>query len=209
MRHRARRSQVDGSLGILDVLMKAYRGDGAPAPDAINVLDCVECGAWFPTFEALSKHVLLRHDPLHTKRSTLEREDQEDMAKKKKGGRIPASSGGARTSTQAGKIPRSDESGGGEFNPFLKAKDVGKLGSRASLTLTGKVRISEGGQFGTQIIAECKLNGSVYDWPVKLNTPNHRWLEENLGVKTAQWKGKKVPVIVLNNLGNDYVAVQR
>ena len=194
--------------------MKAYRGDGSPTPDAINVLDCVECGSWFPTFEALSKHVLLRHDPLMTKRKTLEREDREDqdaMAKKRgKGkGRIPQSKGTTRTTTAAGKIPRSDESGGGDFNPFLKARDVGKLGTKATLTLTGKVRISEGGQFGTQIISEVRLNGSMYDWPVKLNTPNHRWLEENLGVKTSSWKGKKVPIIILNNLGNDCVAVER
>lgn len=192
--------------------MKAWRGDGSPTPDAINVLDCVECGAWFPTFDLLAKHVLLRHDPLMTKRTTLEREDREDAMAKKRGkasGRIPQSKGGARTpATTAGRIPRSDESQGGKFNPFLKAKDIGKLGSKATLTLTGKVRVQEG-QFGTQIIAEAKHNGSVYDWPVKLNTPNHRWLEENLGLNTARWKGKKVRVMVLENLGNAYIAVER
>lgn len=193
--------------------MKAWRGDGSPTPDAINVLDCAECGAWFPTFEALSKHVLLRHDPLQTKRTTLEREDREDAMAKKRGkgkNRIPQSKGATRTpAVNAGKIPRSDDTGGGEFNPFLKARDVGKLGTKATLTLTGKVRISEGGQFGTQIIAGVKLNGSEYDWAVKLNTPNHRWLEENCGLNTKAWKGKKVRVIILNNLGNDYVAVER
>ena len=128
--------------------------------------------------------------------------------------RIPKSKGKTKSTTSAstGRIPASTKNTTGQtdFNPFLKAANIGRgsIGERATLVLTGNVRVTDS-DFGEQIVAEVKHGRSMFDWGVKMNTPNHRYLEENFGVETKRWKGKKVPVIVKENMGRLYIAIER
>ena len=108
---------------------------------------------------------------------------------------------------RAGEIPAPDASQNTDFNTFLKADDIGKLGAEASLVLTGETRIVDGA-FGEQIVCEVKYGREVYDWPVKVNSPNHRLLFERFGAKMAKWRGP-VKVTIKNFANKDYIAVQR
>ena len=108
-----------------------------------------------------------------------------------------------------GKIPKADRAKGSDLPPFIKPGDVGdSVGDTGVLVLTGDVRVQDS-QFGTQIIADVKLNGDVYSWGIKLNSPNHRWLEDRVGSDSGKWRGKKIPVTVRENLGRAYLAIDR
>ena len=109
------------------------------------------------------------------------------------GGRIPAST-------------REEERK--DFNPFLRATDIGDLDSTAQLELTGVARVVDG-NFGEQIIAEVRYQRKLYDWPIKIDSPNHRRLEDAVGLDTRRWKGRRVSVTIKNNMGRDYIAVDR
>ena len=129
------------------------------------------------------------------------------MAKKQ----IPASTRTTKTASGSGsgRIPSANRDGGGEFNPFLRADIIGRaVGNTAVATLTGQARVVEG-QFGTQIMAEVKVNGDLYDWPVKLDSANHAILEDAAGTDPAKWRGKKLTLTVKEYLGKHYVAAAR
>lgn len=183
---------------------RAWRGDGAPRQDAVNTLDCPDCGSWFPTFDALARHVTARHNPLMLGADAPKKATTPMKMK-------PSTRTTASPRERTGRIPSADRSGGAsDFNPFLKAEHIGRgrLGDTAIIVLTGAARVTES-QFGEQILAEGKVNGTLYDWAIKLNSPNHRYIEDTLGLESEKWRGKKVPLVVKENLGRLYVAVER
>ena len=198
--------------------MKAYRGYGSPHRDSVNDLDCTECGGWFPTFTALAEHV----KKIHTKpessgmwpsrASHYKEENREQEEREKNMPQLPRSNRPAahksKSARQAGRIPGATNTQSNDYNPFLNAAVIGGFGAKAKLTLTGNARMTDG-QFGEQIVAEVRFGRATYDWGIKLNTPNHRWLEDNLGLNTARWKNKIVPVEIKENMGRDYIAIAR
>jgi uncharacterized C2H2 Zn-finger protein len=192
--------------------MKAYRGDGEPQRTDAHTLDCPECSSWFSGFKDLAEHVkrahtASRHAPAAQQaldHFALTSEDAEPMRMPAANRQAPA----ARTSSST-TIPRANrEQQNTDYNAFLKAEFIGKVGKQATLTLTGNARSVES-QFGEQIIVEVKHRGNVYDWGIKLNSPNHRLLEDFVGTETTRWRGKKIDVTVRENLGRDYIAIDK
>lgn len=87
-----------------------------------------------------------------------------------------------------GTIPKSEAGeAGGDFNPFLRTV-LHKVGQKMKVTLTGNMRLTES-QFGAQIMVEVKAGGKLYDFPVRVDSPNHRKLE-TFGTNSRKWKGK-------------------
>lgn len=129
------------------------------------------------------------------------------MAAKKKTAR-----GKLGAATNSGKIPApesSDKQANAEFNAFLKADDIGKIGATAALTFTGECRIADSG-FGEQLIAEVKLGREHFDWGITLNTPNHRMLYERFGDNPKRWRNKRASVVVkMSRQNRPYIAVAR
>lgn len=201
--------------------MKAYRGYGAPTRDSINDLDCPQCGGWFPSFTALADHVTTIHavtdvrDMRLTGRQIMDQQEHETLTQHNKErddmAQLPRSTrlADARTpKASIGRIPGVSREESNNYNPFLKAAHIGHVGATAKLTLTGNVRMSDG-QFGEQIIVEVRLGRVTYDLAIKLNSPNHRELEDALGLQTARWKNKSIAVEVKEHMGLDYIAIQR
>jgi len=126
--------------------------------------------------------------------------------------KLPSSGGNASRKsagkTQAGRIPGASREQSNDYNAFLKPGDIGKLGSTAKLTLTGEARMASG-TFGDQIVAEVKLGRVLYDWSIKLNSPNHREVEDRFGLNTAKWRNKVIGVEVKLHMDREYIAVQR
>lgn len=104
-------------------------------------------------------------------------------------------------------LPEPEADGAGEFNEFLKAKDIGKLGAEATLVFTGESRLADGG-FGEQLVCEVKYGRKVYDYAIKLSSPSYRILFERFGKNPAKWRGS-VKVTIKNFMNKDYVAVAR
>jgi len=186
---------------------RAYRGDGSLTRDAINVLDCAECGIWFPTFERLAIHVANHHDPLLSKRQPAPTPaplpvESPAMAKKTartttapratRGGRIPAPSGDAQSS----------------FSPFLKAENIGDVGTRGTITLKGEPRVVDG-DFGEQIVIPVRFKGTQYDWGVTIDSVNHRMLHDRFGANSKKWAGPVKVTVKLSRQGRNYIAVER
>lgn len=106
-----------------------------------------------------------------------------------------------------GKLPKPETDGAGEFNPFIKAQDIGKLGAEATLTFTGESRLADGG-FGEQLVCEVKYGRQVYDYAIKLTSPSYRILFERFGADATKWRGA-VKVTIKNFMNKDYIAVAR
>lgn len=191
--------------------------DGAARRDSINDLDCIACGRWFPTFDRLAKHMYARHgspsplsaarikgvqtDPAEPIVQSAALHEDEAMAKKKvakrsaSGGGIPA--------------PRKVKNGESDFNPFLKAQNIGKkAGTTGALVLTGKARMADG-DFGEQIICETKFGRDVFDWGITVDSPNHRMLFDRFGKDPKKWRGTVNVVIKVSTQGRPYIAVMR
>ena len=176
---------------------------GERTRDKQNDLDCIECGRWFPTFDRLARHMAARHGrptpnlpgdvELPEKQSPVRR-TQTAMAKKTK-------------APKRGMLPTPEADGAGEFNAFIKANDIGKLGAEATLTFTGESRLADGG-FGEQLVCEVKYGRQVYDYAIKLSSPSYRILFERFGKDPAKWRGA-VKVTIKNFMNKDYIAVAR
>lgn len=177
-------------------------------------LDCIMCGRWFPTFDRLAKHMYAKHGP-----PTLTSEPVLEQAWGKHSGTANFSLDpyrGMETTTVAktktapkrgAMLPEPEADGAGEFNEFLKAKDIGKLGAEATLVFTGESRLADGG-FGEQLVCEVKYGRKVYDYAIKLSSPSYRILFERFGKNPAKWRGS-VKVTIKNFMNKDYVAVAR
>ena len=185
--------------------MKAYRGYGAPNRSALNELDCPDCGGWFHSFDALAAHVKKIHSqPSRPAFVPVTETSEDDM-------RLPASTRAAATKparAASGRIPGSSREASNDYNPFLKAADIGPLGSTAKLTLTGNVRMSSS-NFGDQIVVEARIGKLTFDYGVKVNSPNHRELEDTLGLNAAKWRNKVIAVEVKEHMNREYIAIVR
>lgn len=98
-----------------------------------------------------------------------------------------------------------------EFNAFLNAKHIGKVGAKATLILTGEARMVDS-QFGPQIVASVKLGKLSYDWGIRIDSPNHRILYDRFSAKPKTWKNKKVRVTVnppMQKGMHPYIAIER
>jgi len=190
--------------------VKAYRGDGWPSRDDEHTLDCPDCGSWFAGFADLAAHVTRVHatsshavSAQHVIDYIEERET--DMKMPSASRPTPARSEKASATT----IPSANrEQQNSDYNPFLKSEHIGKVGKVAELVLTGSARAVDS-QYGAQIVIEVKHRKSTFDWGIKLNSPNHRLLEDFVGTDTNKWRGKRINVTVRENLGRDYIAIDR
>lgn len=180
---------------------------GERTRDKINDLDCIECGRWFPTFDRLARHMAARHGrPTPNEPGDVELPPKNNPVRKhrpmakaktapkrKAGGGIPAPSANAENS---------------EFNAFLKASDIGKVGATASLLLTGETRVVDG-NFGEQIVNEVKLGRTVYDWAITIDSVNHRMLFDRFGKDPKKWRGKVAVEVKMSRQNREYIACQR
>lgn len=175
-------------------------------------LDCIMCGRWFPTFDRLAKHMYAKHGP-----PTPTSDPQLEQAWGKHSGAAnfsPDPYRGMETAVakkakapKRGMLPTPEADGAGEFNAFIKANDIGKLGAEATLTFTGESRLADGG-FGEQLVCEVKYGRQVYDYAIKLSSPSYRILFERFGKDPAKWRGA-VKVTIKNFMNKDYIAVAR
>lgn len=201
--------------------------DGSKVKDAINDLDCIYCKPkrYFRSFDHLAKHMYARHGPPTPATQTHEGWSRfsgvatnvnqvpftgkaTNVAKRKSVQRNSVKPPAARATRRGGGIPAPVASGNEtEYNPFIKAADIGDIDAEAVLTLTGKVRIADSG-FGEQVICEVKYDGDTYDWGFKVNGANHRQLFKRFGSNEKLWRGR-VNVTIKEFNGNPYIAVDR
>jgi hypothetical protein len=116
------------------------------------------------------------------------------MAKRIRGSQIPPSTQG-------------DESADAPtYSPFLKVEhlDQGK-----AFQLTGWARELDG-QYGKQIVAEVVQTGTgvVYDFAVKVGSPNHRELHERFGADPMKWRGT-IDLTKKAGMRGPYIVIER
>src|SRR3972149_966880 len=141
------------------------------------MLDCLFCGERYADFSDLAFHVTYRCDRApHSIVSRRAREQKSPPII-----RVP-SRRPTPAPRQASGIPRSHEQTGGDFPSFLRPTDIGKgkLGARAKLAFVASVPARTiTSNFGRdQFVLRVKLNGKVYDWPINLDSGNHRRLDD-------------------------------
>lgn len=115
---------------------------------------------------------------------------------------MPKPSGRSNGSYNGGSLPE-PEGGTGQGNPFFKASMLKK--GKNKLQFLGKVRDAGPNSF-SDLQAEVKFNGKVFDLGIKLSSGNYRRLYEQFGANPNKWKG-----IVLAEkgeyLGKEYVKI--
>lgn len=94
--------------------------------------------------------------------------------------------------------------GGGDFAPFLKARDIGKLGKVATITVLGAPVESES-EFSDMTLP-VKFKGAEYAFGLKTSGGNYARLYKRFGPNEKKWKGA-VKVEIKNFKKHDYVAV--
>jgi hypothetical protein len=187
--------------------------DGERRRDRVNDLDCYFCGRWFPTFDRLAKHTYARHGPPtpgnEPKTATrpafvpVTQEVESAMAKRSTKAAKPAARRGNALPTPA------DSGTSSEYNPFLKAENIGETGDEATLTLTGAPTRIVDGAYGEQIVCEVKFERKTYDWGINTDSPNYRMLFERFGKDSRKWRGA-VRVVVKDSRNNrPFIAVAR
>jgi len=108
----------------------------------------------------------------------------------------------AMTRTKVGRLPQPE---GGDFDPFLKAEHIGKVGTRATIKVLGGPEETPDAEFSDmQLPVEFK--GSKYSLGLKVSGGNYGRLFKQFGDNPKNWKGK-VEVEVKHFKQNDYVAV--
>jgi hypothetical protein len=119
--------------------------------------------------------------------------------------KLPAAEGKAPSKVKAvTKLPGAEEGAGNGYNDFLKPKHIAKKGN--TLILTGNIREGSS-KFGASFNVEVKHGKKLYDFSVKISSGNYRRLL-GFGDNPAKWKGKKIDVIVAQNMDNDYIQIQ-
>jgi hypothetical protein len=91
-----------------------------------------------------------------------------------------------------------------DYHPWLTPEVLGKSG-KGTVNLLGTMRASNS-EFGEGIVLDVRVNGSVYSWTVKYDTPNYSKLYERFGVSEKSRKGA-VKVEVKEHKGKEYIAV--
>ena len=99
-------------------------------------------------------------------------------------------------------IPKPESSS--DSLPFLKVTSLSKKGE-STVEILGSPRLSNG-QFGEQILLDCKVGKKEYTWAIKVNSGNHSRLYKMFGAKEAKWKGT-VKVKIAEYMGNDYIQI--
>lgn len=111
----------------------------------------------------------------------------------------------AKKSPEASKAaPRNSE-----FNPFLRAADIGPVGTRETLALTGFNHTKPNGTFGPEIVMEVRLpdNEKYYDFSIREGSPNHRRLFRAYGPEIKNWRGGVNVEIQQSNNSRAFIAV--
>lgn len=110
----------------------------------------------------------------------------------------------AKKSQAAGKPERTSE-----FNPFLRASDIGPIGTRVTLALTGFNHNKPNGTYGPEIVIEVRLPDSekYYDFSIREGSPNHRRLFRMYGMEIKSWRGAVMAEVQSTQNGRDFVAV--
>ena len=167
------------------------------------MLDCLFCGERYADFSDLAFHVTYRC--VRAPHSIVSRRAREQESTRMS--RVP-SRRPTPAPRQASGIPRSHEQTGGDFPSFLRPTDIGKgkLGARAKLAFVASVPARTiTSNFGRdQFVLRVKLNGKVYDWPINLDSGNHRRLDDRFKGTTP--KGA-VTVEVKDYNGRPYLAI--
>jgi hypothetical protein len=115
---------------------------------------------------------------------------------------LPAPSGKrGNNSRGSGKLPTPE---GGDFDPFLKAEVIGKLGTKATITVTGGPEEVESEFSDMQL--PVSFDGESYSMGLKVSGGNYARLFKRFGADPKKWRGK-VKVEVKHFKANDYVAV--
>lgn len=105
--------------------------------------------------------------------------------------------------TQLIRKPEKSE-GSSDYHPWLTPEALGKSG-KGTVNVSGTVRASNS-EFGDGIVLDVKVNGSMYSWTVRYDTPNYSKLHEKFGDSEKKWKGV-VKVEVKEHKGKEYIAV--
>jgi len=95
--------------------------------------------------------------------------------------------------------------GGGDFDPFLKASDIGKLGAKAKITVLGGPVETPDSEF-SDMQMPVSYKGKKYSLGLKTSGGNYSRLYKRFGDNPKKWKGS-VSVEVKFFKKNNYVAV--
>lgn len=105
--------------------------------------------------------------------------------------------------TRVGKLP--EPTGGGDFDPFLKAEHIGKLGAKAKIKILGGPEETPDSEFSDMQLP-VSYKGSRYSLGLKVSGGNYSRLFRMFGDNPKKWKGQ-VEVEVKFFKKNNYVAV--
>jgi hypothetical protein len=147
---------------------------------------------------------LFEHTHVHDGMSSAEKNQavqahfsRKDKKEKEMEGMIPSAYSGKKDKQAASNT---------SFNPFMKAKDLGsKVGTRATLVLTGTARMNMEGNFGPQIIVGVIHNKKEFDLGVKVGKSSHQILEKKFGRNPKKWKGKKITAEIREYMNNKFI----
>jgi hypothetical protein len=110
-----------------------------------------------------------------------------------------------RTKENTAGMPEPSEGPAGDLPEFLRASDLGKKeGTRGTITFLGKPGRRIESQFGIQYAFPVRFKGKVYDWPVRVDSGNHRRIFDRFGKKVP--KGSVNVELKMYNR-NPYIAI--
>lgn len=160
--------------------MRAYRGHGAPTRDDLNVLDCIFCGSYFPTFDMLAAHVKRIHpDGQSAPARRQARKDRYAMAKKTTRGRAPAKSKKQATATPP---------------PFLTADDIT---GRERFQIQQSVSLYQRNDGGTSLfIVVMNEKKKLFTLSLRCAGPDRISLQDQCGRNLLDWPNKVIVLYV-------------
>lgn len=190
-----------------ETTVKAWRGDGSPVRDDINVLDCVFGDGWFPTFEALARHMREHHqNPVTVPRQYRTRQNTREALRKDRP--VAKKTKAAPRERSGGRLPEPTRESMNRA-PFLKPNVIGrKVGARATLKIDGKSARVVDGNYGDQLIVDASIGGKSYAWGVTIDSVNYRILFDRFGANPKLWKGNVKVFLKEAQSGRPYIAVE-
>lgn len=96
------------------------------------------------------------------------------------------------------------EPSGGDFDPFMNAAVIGKLGTKASIIVLGPPELNQTEFSDMQMPVQYK--GLKYSMGMKTSSGNYARLYAMFGKSEKKWRGK-VNVEVKHFKNNDFVAI--
>ena len=92
-----------------------------------------------------------------------------------------------KTTAAADGMPEPAEGASGDLPQFLRASDLGKKeGAKGSIVFLGKPARRIESQFGVQFAFPVKFKGKTYDWPIRVDSGNHRRIFDRFGKKAPK-----------------------